>query len=430
MNYEPRPVHRDSRRGARHVAGMRSTAVHVRAFRPSSRHAAHRSRLPSCRTRRLRAVVRARGQCLGRRRGGSRAAWILSSRRDTNAAQPRNMAAAAGSHERRGRVRRADGRGRRLPDPDGANAPRRLRLAYIGLRAAGMACRCRCARGDPTFFPELHEFSLESDTSPRWCPHRRTLHYCVRSIPMAALWQPALAQRDGGGDRRSAIVACRLASVRRQASRNGDTVDALDRAPARRPDDAHQESGRGAIPVRRTASVAAAVGLAFAFGSPFVLGGTTVLASLRGVAPQLILILAGLATVSGVAKAGKLHVLLVNLNQRPMFLRILAISLATDFAFLSSPAGAAGYVVNMALLRTSGTSWVDATAVVGAEQVLDLFFFAVAMPVAAISGLGPLAQIAPKFSESAYVALLTVALFGSGGLWYSRHRIISTLHSF
>ncbi len=182
--------------------------------------------------------------------------------------------------------------------------------------------------------------------------------------------------------------------------------------------------------MRRTASVATIVGLGLAVGTPFVLCGNAVLASLRDVAPQLILILAGLATVSGVAKAGKLHVLLVNLGQRPIFLRILAISLATDFAFLSSPAGAAGYVVNMALLRTAGTSWVDATAVVGAEQALDLFFFAVAMPVAAISGLGPLAQIAPKFSESAYIALLTVVLFGSGGFWYSRHRMIAALYRF
>ena len=182
--------------------------------------------------------------------------------------------------------------------------------------------------------------------------------------------------------------------------------------------------------MRRTASVATAVGLGFAFGSPFVLGGGAVLASLRGVAPQMIVILTGLAIVSAVAKAGKLHLLLARLGPRPVFRRTLAISLATDFAFLSSPAGAAGYVVNMALLRTAGTSWIDATAVVGAEQALDLFFFAVAIPVAAISGLGSLAQIAPKFSESAYIALLTVALFCSGGFWYNRHRMVAALHNF
>lgn len=182
--------------------------------------------------------------------------------------------------------------------------------------------------------------------------------------------------------------------------------------------------------MRRAAAVATVVGLGFAFGSPFVLGGSAVLAGLRSAAPQMIVILAGLAIVSGVAKAGKLQVLLASLGQRPIFLRTLAISLATDFAFLSSPAGAAGYAVNMALLRSAGTSWVDATAVVGGEQALDLFFFAVAMPVAAISGLGPLAQIVPKISESAYVALLTVALLGSSGFWYSRHRMAAALHSF
>ena len=147
------------------------------------------------------------------------------------------------------------------------------------------------------------------------------------------------------------------------------------------------------------------------------------------VAPQLILILTGLATVSAVAKASKLHLLLRNLGQRPVFSHTLAISLVTDFAFLSSPAGAAGYVVNTALLRTAGASWVDAAAVVGAEQALDLFFFAVAIPIAAVSGLGQLAQIVPKISGSVYAALLAVVLLGTGGLWYGRRRMVTALHA-
>jgi uncharacterized protein (TIRG00374 family) len=182
--------------------------------------------------------------------------------------------------------------------------------------------------------------------------------------------------------------------------------------------------------MRRAAAVATVVGVGLAVGSPFVLGGSAALASLHDVAPQMILILAGLATVSGIAKAGKLHVLLVSLGQRPVFPRTLAISLATDFASLSSPAGAAGYVVNIALLRTAGTSWVVATGVVGAEQALDLVFFAVAVPVAAFSALGSLAQVVPKVSGSVCVALPTVALLATCGLWYSRHRMVEALHTF
>lgn len=182
--------------------------------------------------------------------------------------------------------------------------------------------------------------------------------------------------------------------------------------------------------MRRTASLATIVGLGFAIGSPFLLGGGVVVAGLRGVAPQMILILAGLAAVSGIAKAGKLQLLLLNLGERPVFLRTLAISLATDFAFLTSPAGTAGYVVNMLLLRSAGTSWVIATTVVSAEQALDLVFFAAALPVAAYSGFTLLAQVVPRVSESVYVALLAVALLASCGLWLGRHRLAAALHSF
>ena len=174
---------------------------------------------------------------------------------------------------------------------------------------------------------------------------------------------------------------------------------------------------RGAVPV------AAAVGLALALGAPFLLGGGAALAGLRFVSPQLILSLAALAALSGVAKAGKLQALLISLGQRPPFLRTLGISLAADFAFLSSPAGAAGYVVNAALLRDAGSSWAVATAVVGADQALDLVFFAVAVPVAACSALGPLAQVLPKLPGSAYGALLCAGLVAVCALWYRRRRL-------
>ena len=181
--------------------------------------------------------------------------------------------------------------------------------------------------------------------------------------------------------------------------------------------------------MRRTASIATVVGVGLAIGSPFLLGSGNVLAGLRDVPLQMMLILAGLAAVSGVAKAGKLQVLLASLGQRPVFLRTLAISLATDFAFLSSPAGAAGYVVNAALLRNSGISWVVATAVVGTEQAIDLVFFALAIPVAAVSGLGPLMQVAPRLSGSVYLVLLPIALSASGTLWCCRKRLAVAIHA-
>ncbi|MGA7178753.1 MAG: lysylphosphatidylglycerol synthase transmembrane domain-containing protein [Thiobacillaceae bacterium] len=181
--------------------------------------------------------------------------------------------------------------------------------------------------------------------------------------------------------------------------------------------------------MRRLASVMAIIGVGLAVGAPFALGGGAVLDSLRHVGPRVFVILAGLSIISGVAKAGKLQVLLVSLGHRLPFLRTLAIAFVTDFAFLASPAGAAGYVVNVALLRSAGASWAVSTTVVGAEQALDFVFFAVALPVGAISALLPLAQVVPVVPGSVYVAFLTMALLAAFGLWFGRHFMVTALHN-
>lgn len=174
----------------------------------------------------------------------------------------------------------------------------------------------------------------------------------------------------------------------------------------------------------------AIIGVGLAVGAPFALGGRAVLDSLRNVGPQMFMILAGLSMISGVAKAGKLQILLASLGHRLPFLRTLAITFVTDFAFLSSPAGAAGYVVNVALLRAAGTSWPVSTTVVGVEQALDLVFFAVAIPVATVSALVPLGQVVPNLPDSSYVVLITVTLLVTFGIWISRHFIVAALHAF
>ncbi|MGO9443619.1 MAG: lysylphosphatidylglycerol synthase transmembrane domain-containing protein [Thiobacillaceae bacterium] len=170
------------------------------------------------------------------------------------------------------------------------------------------------------------------------------------------------------------------------------------------------------------------IGVGLALAAPFVLGGSTVLNGLRNVGPQMFMMLAGFAVISGVAKAGKLQILLVSLGSRLPLLRTLAITFVTDFAFLSSPAGAAGYVTNVTLLKAAGTSWAVSTTVVGAEQALDFVFFAVALPAAAVSAVVPLAQWVPALPRSAYGILVTGALFALAGLWWSRHVIGAALH--
>lgn len=164
------------------------------------------------------------------------------------------------------------------------------------------------------------------------------------------------------------------------------------------------------------------LGVALAAGAPFVLVGPDFLQPLRAVAPALVLNLAALALLSGVAKAGKLQVLQWRLGARPPFARTLAISLASDFAFLTSPAGVGGYVVNIALLRRTGVPWSTATSVVAAEQALDLAFFALCIPLCLLYVSGLLMRIA------AGVPVLTWAVIGgcllvAALLWLLRKRI-------
>ncbi|MDB5888100.1 MAG: hypothetical protein JWM03_972 [Rhodocyclales bacterium] len=169
--------------------------------------------------------------------------------------------------------------------------------------------------------------------------------------------------------------------------------------------------------MRRLASFAGIIGVALAIASPFLLSGGDVLGSLRNVSLHLVILLAAVATVSALAKAAKLQLLLQNLGQHIGFFHAFAISLATDFAFLASPAGAAGYAVNIGLLRRAGAPWSLATTVVGADQALDLLFFAVAVPIALFCSLGPLADVLPQISLRGYMVMLLALLLCLGIVW-------------
>ncbi|MCX4166034.1 MULTISPECIES: lysylphosphatidylglycerol synthase transmembrane domain-containing protein [Paraburkholderia] len=165
------------------------------------------------------------------------------------------------------------------------------------------------------------------------------------------------------------------------------------------------------------------LGIGLAIGAPFVVSFHSALAGLRTVSWQLIAALAASAAASAVAKAGKLHLMQTALGVRMRFRRTLAITLATDSAFLVSPFGAAGYGVNIGLLQRAGASWAQATTIVGSDQALDMTFFAVALPIALLSGLGPLAQLVPAVSLPVLAAVLVGVALIVCGVWSSRRRI-------
>jgi uncharacterized protein (TIRG00374 family) len=162
-------------------------------------------------------------------------------------------------------------------------------------------------------------------------------------------------------------------------------------------------------------------------GVPFILGSHDLLAGLRTVPAEVFIVLAASAVVSALAKAGKLQLMQTTLGLRVPFMRTFAITLVTDFAFLVSPLGAAGYGVNIGLLQRAGASWAIATTVVGADQALDLTFFGVAVPVALLFSIGPLAYLLPSVSLSAVAVTLTGLAILMGALWMFRRYVAHAL---
>lgn len=181
------------------------------------------------------------------------------------------------------------------------------------------------------------------------------------------------------------------------------------------------------IPLRHTATTLALLGVALSIAAPFLLGAHAVLAGLRSISWQVFAVLAASAMLSAAAKAGKLQLMQTALGLHLRFMRTLTITVVTDFAFLVSPLGAAGYGVNMGLLQRSGASWALATTVVGADQALDLTFFAVAVPVSLLFALGPLNELTPNFPLRTIVAALAGVAIAAGVLWICRRPAAAAL---
>jgi uncharacterized protein (TIRG00374 family) len=171
----------------------------------------------------------------------------------------------------------------------------------------------------------------------------------------------------------------------------------------------------------------ALLGVGLALGAPFILGSHESFAGLRTVSVHMFLALAASAAASALGKAGKQYLMQTALGLRLSFMRTYGIALVTDSAFLISPLGAAGYGVNIGLLQRAGASWATATTVVGADQVLDLAYLAVAVPIAIAFAVGPLAQVVPRANISMIVETLAGAAIFIGTLWACRGKVASAL---
>jgi len=118
---------------------------------------------------------------------------------------------------------------------------------------------------------------------------------------------------------------------------------------------------------------------------PIVVGGRDALLRTLSFPLRGFLLLFGVMAVSWTARALKLWLLLQRLDVCPGLRRVFAISLAIDFAYISTPAGVGGYAASIYYVHRSGATISAATTVTAADQILDLAFFALVLPVAGIS---------------------------------------------
>ena len=159
---------------------------------------------------------------------------------------------------------------------------------------------------------------------------------------------------------------------------------------------------------------------------PIVLGGRDALFAALHFSIQGYFGIFALIVASWGGRALKLQLLLRRLGVPASLLRSLGISLATDFAFITTPGGVGGYAASVYYLRRAGASASGAAAVTAADQGMDVLFFVVALPLAA---LGLIWSDVPRSLST--VALATSALIALATLvaWLARGRLASWLGS-
>ena len=154
---------------------------------------------------------------------------------------------------------------------------------------------------------------------------------------------------------------------------------------------------------------------------PLALGGRDALVAASHVSLTAVAGLAGLALASALARAIKLRLLALRLNQRVGVARALITSLASDAAFQATPAGAGGYPATVFLLRRGCVPMSTGLAMCAADQALDTLFFVLALPLACAFDLGD--AVPASWHELAWIPAAAVAVVALAivGAWRS-HR--------
>ncbi|QBB70088.1 flippase-like domain-containing protein [Pseudolysobacter antarcticus] len=171
--------------------------------------------------------------------------------------------------------------------------------------------------------------------------------------------------------------------------------------------------------MRRAGSLLITLALIAALAVPMLLGGRDALATAWNFPLPNLAALTLLTMCGWLSKAQKLRVLLRQIGAQLTFWRALGISLATDFAFMATPAGAGGYPANIHLLKRAGVSTSSSAAAVVADQLLDLLFFAAAIP---LSLLALLSTDLPTGLRATALGIITLLIVMSMVIALLRHR--------
>jgi uncharacterized protein (TIRG00374 family) len=177
--------------------------------------------------------------------------------------------------------------------------------------------------------------------------------------------------------------------------------------------------------MRRAGTLLIFVALVVALVVPIWLGGRHAVFTSFDLPGHAYLAILALALFGWAMRAAKQWLLIERLGLRVGMWRNAAISLAIDFAFLATPGGVGGYAAGIYYVRSIGASYAQATAISAADQVLDLMFFALAMPIAALclsqtAELSPLLAHGAAFGGIGALALLVVLVLARKplGAWF------------
>jgi uncharacterized protein (TIRG00374 family) len=176
-------------------------------------------------------------------------------------------------------------------------------------------------------------------------------------------------------------------------------------------------SGNRTRQLRRAGRWLVVIAIAATVIVPIMLGGRDALSATLHFSVQGYVAILALIVASWSSRALKLQLLLHRFEVQSQFPRMMLVSLATDFAFMTTPGGVAGYAASVYYLRRAGASASGAAAVTAADQGMDVIFFVLALPIAGLGliasdtiGSGaPLTLTAIAFASSALVVLVAVA---------------------